>query len=142
MARFGIFGISIGIVYLAIGIASLVISVRNVSDCGTDAVLTVRQWLFGTGIAYTTIGASMGIGGLLLILTVVGIIPLLIILIFAPGFTVAWSVVGAVSLWRDGLDCETLNPEIWNMGMAAAIVSLIMCIPILFGYRYAKDDDE
>jgi hypothetical protein len=141
MARFGIFGLTFGLVYLAIGIASLVVSTQNVSDCGTDAVLTVRQWLFGTGIAYTTIGASMGIGGLLLILTVAGIIPLLIVLIFAPGFTVAWSVVGAISLWRDGLDCESLNPEIWKMGMAAVIVSLAMCVPILFGYGYANDDD-
>lgn len=89
-----ILGFSLSTFYLAIGIASLVISLRNTVDCGFGGSPPLRDWLFGTGIAYTIIGGSLGIGSIILILSVVGIIPLLIIAILSGPFTFAWMIVG------------------------------------------------
>ena len=89
-----VLGFSMTTFYLAIGIASLVISLRNNVDCGVPGHPPLRDWLFGTGISYTVIGGSLGIGSIILVCTIVGIIPLLIIAILAGPFTFAWMIVG------------------------------------------------
>jgi hypothetical protein len=128
-------GFSMTTIYLALGIASLVISLRNTTDCGTPGYPPLRDYIFGTGIAYTVIGGALGIGAIILVFTVIGIIPLLIIAIFAGPFTFAWMIVGAVSLWRDGGNCQSINYEIWAMGMANVICSIILIIGNLFSYK-------
>lgn len=128
-------GFSSATIYLALGIASLVISLRNTVDCGTPSFLPLRAYIFGTGIAYTAIGGSLGIGAFILVLTVVGIIPLLVIAILSGPYTIAWMIVGAVSLWRDGGSCQSLNYEIWAMGMADVICSIVLVVTTVFSYR-------
>lgn len=60
--------------------------------------------------------------------SVVGIIPLIIVLASSGLFTFAWMIVGAVSLWRDGSDCMSLNFPLWQMGMAAVIISICLVV--------------
>lgn len=40
--------------------------------------------------------------------------------------TGAQMIVGAVSLWRDGADCIGLNYDIWAVGMADVIVTIVL----------------
>jgi flagellar biosynthesis protein FliP len=77
--------------------------------------------------------------GVLLSLTIVGLIPVLIVLLCAGAFNFAWMIVGSVSLWRDGLNCQDLNPEIWKMGMATVITQLIMFVFTWFQARYSSE---
>jgi hypothetical protein len=38
-------------------------------------------------------------------------------------FNVAWNIVGAVALFRDGMDCQTLAYPLWAMTLACLIVT-------------------
>lgn len=87
----------------------------------------LRDWIFGTGIAYLIIGACQSVFGLLILFTIIGAPIVAIVLLSSAGFTFAWMIVGAVSLWRDGYDCVNINFPLWQMGMAAVILSIIMC---------------
>lgn len=130
-----------GILYLAVGIACLVITAKHPDvDCGFGGHPPLREWLFGTGIAYTIIGLCASIVGLLLVCTVVGAIPVLLVLISANAFTFAWMIVGSVSLWRDGGDCKELNYTIWQMGMAAVIITIIIWFFSLFTAKRTSED--
>lgn len=98
------------------------------TPCGAAGSPPLPQWIFGTGIAYTILGAFNGVVGVLLACTIIGLIPLLIVLVSGGLFTFAWMIVGAVSLWRDGGDCVQLNFPLWQMGMAAVIISIVMVV--------------
>ena len=137
MGTYNTLGFSSATIYFAIGIACLVISLRNPTSCGLGGQPTLRNRLYGTGIAYTIIGSSLGIGGLILAFSVIGLIPLLVIAICSGPFTFAWMIVGSVSLWRDGGDC---SGEIWSMGMAAVIVSIILVVFNGYSYRHLNDE--
>jgi hypothetical protein len=117
-----------GVFYLAVGIACLVISQKYPTPCGLGGNPPLWQWVFGTGISYTVIGACLGVVGVFMALSVVLIIPWLIVIWCSAAFTFAWMIVGAVSLWRDGGDCVSLNFPLWQMGMAAVIISIVMCV--------------
>ena len=118
-----------GLVYLAIGIAALVISLQNPTlNCGLTGQPPLREWLFGTGISYTIIGVSTSFIGALLVFTVIGTLPVFAVSVLAGAFTFAWMIVGAFSLWRDGADCNTLNYPIWACSMAAVIISIVMVV--------------
>jgi hypothetical protein len=84
----------------------------------------------------------LGIGGLILALTVIGIIPLLIILVLSGPFTFAWMIVGAVSLWRDGGTCVAQNFEVWQMGMGAVIISIVLVVSNGISYKYFKEESD
>lgn len=116
-----------GCLFLAVGIASLIISQLHTTTCGTGSP-ALWYWVFGTGIAYTIIGACSGIFGIFALFTVVLAVPVLLICLSASGFTFAWMIVGAVSLWRDGGDCITSNFPLWQMGMAGVIISIVMVV--------------
>lgn len=131
-----------GLTYLAVGIACLVITAQYPDvDCGFGGQPPLRQWLFGTGIAYTVIGCFSGIFGALLIFTIVGALPVVIVLMCSGTFTFAWMIVGAVSLWRDGGDCVQSNFTIWQMGMAAVIISIIMVVFSGYTTKRAVEDN-
>lgn len=87
----------------------------------------MRTFVYATGIAYTIIGVccvfAAGVA-----LTTVGIFPLMIVLLCAGSFTFSWMIVGALTLWLDGVDCLTLDYPIWAMGMADVIVSIVLCV--------------
>jgi hypothetical protein len=157
----------LGIVYLGVGIACLVIAVPESSpNCGLGGSPPLRHWIYGTGIAYTIIGATYFFAWILLrnsdlrtIQTVhaqphckffldcflallfayvsfsysVALIPTTLLILLAGMFTFAWMIVGAVSLWRDGGDCNALNFRIWQMGLAAVILSIVLVVASLLG---------
>lgn len=80
--------------------------------------------LFGTGIAYTIIGGVSVLMGVLMwfhITVALGVI----VLWCSGGFLFAWMIVLSVSLWRDGYDCMPINFKLWQMGMAATIISIV-----------------
>lgn len=128
-----------GTTYLAVGIACLVMWSLHPTPCGATGSPPLPQWIFGTGISYTILGACNGIVGVLIACTGIGIIPLLIVLVSGGFFTFAWMIVGAVSLWRDGGDCVQLNFPLWQMGMAAVIISIVM---VVFGGASAKSQAD
>lgn len=119
-----------GIIYLAIGIACLVISqqYKNVTCGQGDASfnLSLQQWVFGTGIAYVIIGLCFSAFAAILICTIIGIIPLIIVYLFSGLFVLCWAIVGGISVWKYGGDCESGAYSLWAMGMAAEIVTIIM----------------
>jgi hypothetical protein len=100
------------------------------------------NWIFGTGIAYTIIGACLSVVGFLIVATVILIIPWLIVVLCAAGFTFAWMIVGAVSLWRDGGDCISLNFPLWQMGMAAVIISIVLVLSGTGSTKQAQGNDR
>ena len=56
-----------GLIYLAVGIGCLVVSVPDpVLNCGLGGSPPLRDWVFGTGISYTIIGGAFLISWLLL----------------------------------------------------------------------------
>ena len=113
-------------------------------NCGLQGSPPLRDWVFGTGIAYTIIGTCCSVFGLLLLCSMIGVVFYLIIIISGGAFTFAWMIVGSVSLWRDGYvckketktvanifsryDCATLNYPVWAMGMAGVIISIVMVV--------------
>ena len=65
---------------------------------------------------------------LILIFTLLGIIPLIIVTIFGGLFAFSWTIVGSISLWRDGGDCHLLNYPLWAVAMATVITPLVLMI--------------
>lgn len=124
----GGFVVGSGLFYLAVGIASLVISQMYQTPCGLGGTPPLWQWVYGTGIAYTIIGACLSVVGVLMVFSIVLLVPWLIVIFCSGIFTFIWMVIGAVSLWRDGGDCVSLNFPLWQMGMAAVIISIVMCV--------------
>ena len=132
-------------IYLALGIACLVIALQNPNPgCGLNGQPPLREWVFGTGISYIVIGISFsGLALLLICLTGgIAVIPLIIVWIFAGLFVFAWAIVGAVSLWRDGGDCQTIAYPLWAVAMAAEIVTLIMIFFTCCSVKNASSEDE
>jgi hypothetical protein len=137
-----IVGLSTTTILLCISIASLVISVQDrttnpVPNCGVTGSPPLREYLLGTGISYLVISASF---------LIVSIKQNASIFSFILGvsnlFLFCWMIVGCVSLWRDGFDCQAINPAVWKMGMAAVICSIIVvCLGGYTNYRTVNDED-
>jgi hypothetical protein len=96
-----------------------------------------RKKVYGSGIAYTTIGATYALA-ILLVFSVVGIIPLVIVVLLGGIFTFCWTIVGAVSLWRDGGDCQSLNYPLWAVAMATVITQLALMVLSCFTINASK----
>ncbi len=61
------------------------------------------------------------------------------LLIFLSGaFVTAWAIVGALSLWRDGGDCLDQNFRLWQMGMAAVIISIVLAVIFLLAALFSS----
>ena len=100
----------------------------NPTECGVGGSPPLRQWLQGTGISYIIVGAVWLVFGIFALCSPEVLAVYLIFCIVVCFFLFAWMIVGSVSLWRDGMDCRDLNYPIWAMGMAAVIISIVMCI--------------
>jgi hypothetical protein len=50
-------------------------------------------------------------------------------------------IVGAVSLWRDGVDCSTKNFRMWQMGLAAVILSIVLTVAALLAAAAAPNGE-
>ncbi len=121
------------IVYLGIGIACCVIYAQNGgTPCGLNGSPPLPKYVLGTGIAFLIL-ACVSIFAIILLLSIVGIPLLFIVALCSSGFCFAWLIVGSVSLFRDGYDCQTLNYPIWAVAMAAVISSYVM-----FGFGMIK----
>ena len=136
-------GFSTGLVLFAIGLTSFIVSIidrntHSVPNCGVPGYPPLRDWLLGAGISYTIISITYGYMSLTdgkgKNATFVWIA------LIGPLWLFIWMIVGCVSLWRDGGDCQTINPLVWNTGMASVIISLI--VVFLGGYVYHKTREE
>jgi hypothetical protein len=118
-------------VFLSLGIASVVIYATNPgSTCGVNGPLTVHNWILGTGIGYTIIGAALLVS--LILAAAFDFVIGLIVSLFMAVFAVPWTIVGA-SVWlRYGLDCAMLNVPIWCL-MIADVLTMITVVPITIG---------
>lgn len=125
---------------LALAVAELVMGIRHRDDttCSNDQLMNPSTWLIVQG-AY-----SIGSFFLLVCLSFAGVVTLmstdrvstslvgcgffLILFTYYLGvlLSVAWSIIGAVMLWRDNLSCE---PESFNdMLWASVIIHLIVSV--------------
>jgi len=136
-------GFSASFILLALAIASLVISVQDMEtfsapNCGVPGYPPLRQYIFGTGLAYLIISVSFTITSIMQ--NRAGIFRFLSGI--SSTFIFAWMIVGAVSLWRDGYNCQPLNYPVWAMGMADVICSIILvCCGTYVTYRTGGDDE-
>lgn len=140
----GIYNSIIGLLFLALGIAALVVALDNKDVvCGHGGSPPLRDWLFGTGIAGIITGACLSIIGVLLIFTGVGAIVVILVSWFAPGFWFAWMIVGSVALWRDGEDCEELNYAVWRCSEIIVIFLIVdFALRVVMNCVTKDEDDE
>ena len=57
-------------------------------------------------------------------------------------FLFVWIFVGSFSLWQKGGDCQSLNPPIWNTGMAIVISSILMFVFSGVIFKIEKDENK
>eukprot|EP00918_Siedleckia_nematoides_P089550 GHVU01196835.1.p1 GENE.GHVU01196835.1~~GHVU01196835.1.p1 ORF type:complete len:153 (+),score=4.95 GHVU01196835.1:223-681(+) len=116
-----------------LGIACLIISVQDrdanpIPDCGMWGSPPLREYLLGSGCAYLILAVAY------VIIAAVGDKVAwfgMIIGILANIFLFSWMVVGSVSLWRDGTNCQEINYPVWATGMATVITTIIL---VVFGF--------
>ena len=125
-------GCSTTFILFAVGLSSLVVASIEYANannwdsavnCGYNGRPPLLEWVFGTGIAYLIIccaylnvskaGDDAGSCAKCVV-------------ILSNTFLFAWMIVGAVSLWRDGKDCEQRNITLWRMGYSAVIISIVL----------------
>jgi hypothetical protein len=148
--RQAILSIASATLYLAVGVWSLVVALMNPNPlggalCGFDGQPPLRDWVYGTGIAYTIIGGTHLLSAFLLCSVwclLVGIIPVFLILLLGGMFTFSWMIVGAVSLWRDGNDCRDVAFTVWVAGMFGVISSIVLVIAGCFSTSLTKSSTD
>lgn len=99
----------------------------------------LRKALLGTGIAYCIIGGVAAVFGVLAWCGIGAVIGA-IVLICGAAFMFPWMIVLSVSLWRDGYDCININFPLWQMGMAATIISIVLVCTS--GYGSSQDSQN
>lgn len=128
-SRRAVCGCSTSLILMAMGIVSLIWAVNDRNDykdprCGVNGKPPLRDWLFGTGISFIIIAIafivtnkrienkkSLGCFG-----CIAGVSSL---------FLLSWAIVGAVSISK-AKDCETIDESLYNVGLAAVIISWIV----------------
>lgn len=124
--------------FLALGIACLVTTtiLHSPVDCGLNGNPPIRDWLYGSGIAYIIISMVFLASGIYFAygsrhnFTSHPNISNSIVISMCL-FMLAWSIVGSVSLWTQATDCEITNPAIWQMGFAGVTISIILTSVLL-----------
>jgi hypothetical protein len=129
-------------VLFAVGVSSLGVAIwclvkQGGVNCGENGKPPLLNWVLGTGISYLIIavayariekgkarGCSFYIANV------------------SQTFIFAWMIVGAVSLWRDGTDCETINNKLWKMGLSAVIISIVVWVFGVFVSTSVYTDEE
>ncbi len=148
--RQAVLSVATATLYLAVGVWSLVAALLNPNPvgsalCGFDGQPPLRDWVYGTGIAYTIIGGTHLLSAFLLCSVwclLIGIIPVILILLLGGMFTFAWMIVGAVSLWRDGGDCRDIAFPIWVAGVFGVISSIALIIVGCFSTKLTKSSSD
>jgi hypothetical protein len=141
-SEFAVCGISTTFILFAVGASSLGIAIwsyvqQGGVNCGQDGKPPLLEWILGTGIAYLIIaiaysrvkqGEAKGCA--------------MFVVSASHMFIFAWMIVGAVSLWRDGTDCEQVNSIVWKMGISAVIISIILCMCGGYMFTAVSTDEE
>jgi hypothetical protein len=115
------------VVYAAIGISSIIISKNNPNaTCGIHGVPPLPIWVYGTGISYTALAGCYIVSLICMFFDV----PIVILLVaaFGNGFVLIWTIMGATTLWGEGELCILLSKQIWSMGTAGVILSIITLV--------------
>jgi hypothetical protein len=123
-----VFVSALSIVFLSLGLANIFIYRDNNTPCGIGGQPSLDIWCYGSGIAYTTIGGLLVVSALLAIfldVVIVGVITL----ILGGGFTISWTIVGAISWLRFGLDCSSINNPLFSIS-SATILTFFSVIPL------------
>lgn len=118
--------ISASVMCLGFGIAS--VSLHTDPTCGVaNGILTsFNQWVWVSGGTYITLGILYIVGAVLFIAD----IPIfgLVIVPLGGGFLIAWTVVEGVILFGSGVDCKTLSPHLWSLGLGM-FISYVIYLP-------------
>lgn len=122
---------------LAFAIVALVLGkVHSDTTCDLDAVISLSGWLVvygATGIAF--VGAFVMLAGTFYITNGISLILLFGFLFLYNLFSIAWNIIGAVALFRDGMDCRDENSVLWNMTLAVLILQWIGFVLACFTTR-------
>jgi len=127
--------------FILVGVSCLAIAIIHPeTDCGLNGKPPLRQWLYASGISYILISIIFLCSAIYFQCAVrrnwdhQTATANTIVVIIAT-YMIAWTIVGGVSLWGNGFDCEFGNPTIWKMGLGAVGIStgltaflLIHCI--------------
>ena len=154
VTRHMVCGLSTGAVLIAMGIVALVYSVPRRKDdydgdqsCDELGAPPLRDWLFGTGIAFIVIACSYFItaqrerdgefgGGIF------GCIAHL-----SSSFLFCWAIVGSVSLGTHAKACKDLAPPLWSAGCACVVMNwIIWCcggyVSSTYFYSYSSGSEQ
>ncbi|KAG7344533.1 hypothetical protein IV203_022541 [Nitzschia inconspicua] len=143
-SEFAVCGISTTFILFAVGASCLGVAIwsyvqQGGINCGQNGKPPLLEWILGTGISYLIIACAYsrvkqgnnktkGLG--------------MFIVSSSHVFIFAWMIVGAVSLWRDGTDCEQVNSIVWKMGLSAVIISIILCLCGGYMFNAVYTDEE
>lgn len=124
--------------FIGLGVMFVVISQLNHETCEFHGYPPLPLWILGTGISFIIIGVSYVVTFVLSIIVIpesIGYsnegytervhwsISLHSGIVWS--FLLAWMIIGCVSLWRDGGNCNNPNSQIWNTGMAGVIILIV-----------------
>lgn len=130
---------SIGSAYLSLAVSSIigVFYQQPITNCGLGSP-SLTNWVLGTGISYIVLGFALSAVGVAIRcaytvqqsqnrdITVI----LLTLNSLCLLFTTIWSVIGGISLWRDGYSCFNTNLPLWIIGIVNVISSYLLVVSI------------
>jgi hypothetical protein len=126
---------------VALPVAEIVIGNKYIDDtrCSNARLIKPAGWLVVSGsVALTFIGTIIIMAARQIILNDRNsIIHLFTLQLLNNMFSIAWCIIGAVSLWRDNLQCEP--NEMHDMMWAAVIIHLIL---VALSLLTTKKSDE
>ena len=125
---------------LGFGIASFVIAGQNQNLPCDHSFIYLTTWLITN--------AAVNLGTILLIIIMIVLFLKLKIIFFGIVtlcllwlnilFLIAWSIVGAILLFRDGMDCQEQGSALWIMTLIALILDWLTIINSFIGTRTIK----
>ncbi len=119
---------------LVLPIMELVIGARHLGDqeCANGKVVTPATWLVVTGAV--TLGGVAASIWILIEAVMTGSDPaggVFLMRCVSAVFTIIWSIIGAVSLWRDNIACPA--GELHDMIWASVIIHFISTVLLMCG---------
>lgn len=85
-----------------------------------ESVKLFNFFRYGEGIGFTICGVAFLITYILVLVFDLAF-PMLIVLVFSLPFMLSWIIVGGVSLWAHGLDCQQLVPELYTFSTICVV---------------------
>lgn len=129
---FAAFFILIGVIPpVAVSIASLVIaSEHRHESCDDGAVMSLSVWLivYGSVTLAITFFSLILVGLGILMESKGAFLVIFITTILSSLWIIAWNIVGAVSLFRDSMDCLDDAKPVWIMTLVVLILQWLSLI--------------